>query len=99
VRELPRDIHRHLERCFTSEDQDLALLLIREAKLHDGTVPEDRLVRCALVAANGSLVHLRSLIELLTIDYRDVIVAGEYAMKDGDLVQVRDLQKPIRSNN
>jgi hypothetical protein len=32
---------------------------------------------------------------MLEVDYRDVIVAAEYDAGNGELVQVRDLTKPI----
>jgi hypothetical protein len=37
-----------------------------------------RVARCVAVGAGGSIVRLRELIETADIDYRDVIVAGEY---------------------
>jgi hypothetical protein len=49
-----------------------------------------------LVASQGSTAKLGRLVDLLAIDYRDVIVSGEYESKDGDLVQVRDLSLPFQ---
>ena len=34
---------------------------------------------------------------LLAIDWRDVVVAGEYELRDGVPVRVRDLTQPLRS--
>jgi hypothetical protein len=34
-------------------------------------------------------------VETLKRDYRDVIVEGEYAPRDGKLVRLRDLNHPI----
>jgi hypothetical protein len=43
----------------------------------------------------GDLERLRRQLEHLKIDYRDVIVAGEYVPTAGDLVRVRNLNEPI----
>lgn len=40
-------------------------------------------------------MHLVYYVDLLKIDYRDVIVAGEYESRNGNLVRVRDLSKPF----
>ncbi|WP_417393749.1 hypothetical protein [Gimesia chilikensis] len=47
-----------------------------------------RIARCIVHAAHGSMERLRELIKLAEIDYRDVIVAGEY---DGRMNAVREL--------
>jgi len=39
------------------------------------------------------LVKLAYYVDLLKIDFRDVIVAGEYESSNGKLVRVRDLNK------
>jgi len=41
------------------------------------------------------LERLRVEIEHLKIDYRDVIMAGEYISRDGEPVRVRNLNEPI----
>jgi hypothetical protein len=48
-----------------------------------------RVARCVAVGAGGSIERLRDLIESADIDYRDVIVAGEY---DRGMRRVRDLR-------
>ena len=48
-----------------------------------------RIARCIVFASAGSLQRLRELIQLADVDYRDVIVAGEY---DSAMRQVRDLR-------
>jgi hypothetical protein len=63
--------------------------------LHDRSAPEPRLLRCAAVASGGSLQRLAMEIDTLKRDYRDVIVEGEYASRDGELVRVRNLTAPI----
>jgi hypothetical protein len=91
---LPADMLRYIERSFTEEDRASAVRLLLCARTHEGA-PEPRLQRCALVASNGSLERLMHYVSLLEVDYRDVIVAAEYEARNGALVQVRDLTKPI----
>jgi hypothetical protein len=71
------------------------LALVKSATIHDGSAAGPRLIRCALIASGGSLEKLRGEIELLKIDYRDVIMAAEYASRSGKLVRVRNLNEPI----
>jgi hypothetical protein len=54
-----------------------------------------RLLRCALAASWGSLERLQYYVRLLEVDFRDVILAGEYEAIDGKLVRVRDLTRPF----
>jgi hypothetical protein len=61
------------------------------AIIHDGSPADLRLRRCALVASGGSLEKLKYYVALLKVDYRDVIVAGEYDVVGGKLTRVRDL--------
>ncbi len=53
------------------------------------------MLRCALAASDNSLKSLEYHVAGLVIDYRDVILAGEYYRKNGEFVQVRDLSKPF----
>ena len=92
---LPRDIENYVLRVFGKGNFEGVLEILSLAKLHDGREPSHRLVRCVLVASQGSLSSLRRNVDLLAIDYRDVIVSGEYESEDGDLVQVRDLSSPF----
>ncbi|MBX3416868.1 MAG: hypothetical protein KF851_04630 [Pirellulaceae bacterium] len=55
-----------------------------------------RLARCVVVGAEGSIDRMRELIETADIDYRDVIIAGEY---DGALRRVRDLRVSFLINS
>ena len=41
------------------------------------------------------LLQLRYLVGLLQIDYRDVIMFGEYEVVDGKLTRVRNLSEPL----
>ena len=62
---------------------------------HTGAPASSRLLRCALVGSRGDLEELRSLVELMAIDYRDVIMSGEYEVSSGRTVHVRDLNQPL----
>jgi len=55
-----------------------------------------RIARCIVLAAGGSLERLRELIGMADIDYRDVIVAGEY---DAAMQRVRDLRVSFLINS
>jgi hypothetical protein len=92
---IPTDVEKFVARQFDASEQEAVLALLKDAKLHDGSAPGPRLVRCAVVASGGSIQRLRMEIETLKHDYRDVIVEGEYVPAGGRLVKVRDLNDPI----
>jgi hypothetical protein len=50
---------------------------------------------CAAVGSRGDIVQLRYLVGRLQIDYRDVIMFGEYDVIDGKLTHVRNLSEPL----
>jgi hypothetical protein len=52
-------------------------------------------MRGAALGSRGDLVQLRYLVGLLQIDYRDVIMCGEYDVVDGKLTHVRNLNEPL----
>ena len=92
---IPPDVVKFVARRFDEANRDEALTLLGQARLHDGTIPEARLLRCAAVASGGSMDRLRMEIETLKRDWRDVIVEGEYAPRGRELVKVRNLSEPI----
>ena len=92
---ITADVERFIARRFKPEDREPALALCKSATIHDGTPAGPRLIRCAVLASGASLERLRIEIEHLRIDYRDVIMAGEYVSKGGQAVRVRDLNQPI----
>jgi hypothetical protein len=92
---IPEDVARFVIRRFAPSDRADALEWLGAATIHDGTAASPRLLRCAAVASGGSLERLRAEIEMLKIDWRDVIVAGEYVPGSDDLVRVRNLNDPI----
>ena len=93
---LPADVEAFIARRFGSAERETATALCSSATIHDGSIAGPRLIRCALISSAGSLEKLRSEIEHLKIDYRDVIVSGEYMPENGQLVRVRNLNEPIR---
>ena len=92
---IPPDVERFIARRFAPSDRAEATALLEAATIHDGSKPEPRLLRCAVVASVGSMDRLRMEIETLRRDYRDVIVEGEYVSDGGKLARVRDLNEPI----
>ena len=87
---LPDDIRRHLARNFAPEQRDEALRLLGEARIEDGSAASPRLLRCTVLASRGRLAELRGLVAMLALDWRDVVVAGEYECRGKALVPVRD---------
>ncbi|NOT86555.1 MAG: hypothetical protein HOP03_00060 [Lysobacter sp.] len=94
--ELPSDVKTFIEGNFPLDQREEALSILSQARIEDGTVPNPRLVRCAAFASHGSLLQLKQLAALLAVDWRDVIVAGEYELHDEVLVRIRDLSLPLQ---
>src|SRR3954469_7341686 len=92
---LPDDVVRWVHRHFSDDDVESALATLESAVDHTGKVVSPRLVRCAAIGSQGSLERLRLFVNELRVDSRDVIVGGEYEIRDGKPVQVRDLNGPI----
>jgi hypothetical protein len=93
------DTERYVLKAFAPDNQSRALELLRAARLHDGSTASPRLLRCALLASQGNLETLTSMVEQLLYDYRDVILAGEYVRTKGEWIQVRDLNEPIEGHS
>jgi hypothetical protein len=92
---LPADVEAYIARRFGAAEREAASALCRSATIHDGSAASPRLIRCALVSSGGSLQRLRLEIEHLRVDYRDVIVSGEYVPEKGELIRVRNLNEPF----
>jgi hypothetical protein len=92
---LPDDVVRWVNRHFSGEDAGAALAMLDSAVDHTGTLVSPRLVRCAAVGSRGDLSRLRRLVADLRSDWRDVIMGGEYEIRDGKPVQVYDFNSPI----
>ena len=74
---IPTDVEKFVALKFDASKQDEALALLEAATIHDGSAPETRLLRCAVVASGGCIERLRMEVDTLKHDYRDVIVEGE----------------------
>ena len=86
---LPDDVVRWVSRHFSGGDVESALATLGSAVDHTGELVSPRLVRCAAVGSRGDLKQLRLLVANLRIDWRDVIMAGEYGMRDDKPVKVQ----------
>jgi len=94
---LPADVERYVERTFAAAERATVLALLGAAVIHDGTPAGSRLVRCAAVSSGGSVARLRSQLDQLKRDWRDVIVEAEYVPSGVgfEVVRVRNLSEPI----
>jgi len=93
--QLPPDVTGFVETSFAASEHALALSALAAARLHDGTEPDARLLRCAVMGSRGRLDSLRTLVGMLAVDWRDVILCGEYELYGKQAVRVRDLNQPL----
>jgi len=92
---LPPDISEYVARHFASTEHAGVLALLANAKQPGGELADARMLRCALFACTKTLATLQFDLDWLASDSRDVIMSGEFARKDGNWVQVRDLSQPF----
>lgn len=69
--------------------------MLEAAVIHTGEPACPRLLRCAAVGSHGHLDRLELFIKELRMDWRDVIMGGEYEMKEGKTVRVYNFEYPI----
>lgn len=93
--ELAPDVVDWVSRNFPEDAREAALARLRSAVDHAGKPPEPRLQRCLAFSSHGDLALLEEQIRQLAIDFRDVIVAGEYGSQNGALVRLRDFSQPM----
>ena len=98
--DLSPDLVAWVRAHFPKSDTVTALEILVAAVIHTGEYPDARLLRSAALGSaapgvEGDLDRLRYYVGLLAIDWRDVIVAGEYAAVNHQLVRVRDFTLPI----
>ncbi|WP_313917692.1 hypothetical protein [Tahibacter sp.] len=96
---LPTDIEIFVKDKFVEHEQLEALSVLENAKTHDGSMATPRLLRCALVASDRTLKGLRYQVAGLEMDYRDVVLAGEYTRNNGVSSHVWDLSKPFENSS
>lgn len=93
--DLPVDVVSFVGSRFPAADRAEAIDLLSGAPVEGWGQSPARLLRCVAFASRGSLVSLRHYICLLAIDWRDVIVAGEYDLQSKEPVRARDLNQPL----
>ena len=94
--ELPSDLNIFIQHTFAPEDWTQAISVLEGARIETGEAPSARLLRCAAFASRGNLQRLQHYTSMLAIDWRDVVVAGEYESQGGMPVCVRDLSQPLQ---
>lgn len=92
---LPADLECWLDAHFAPAERAAAQACLQGAMTGEGRAAGVRLLRCAALASHGELAQLQKLVERLRVDWRDVVVEGEYAVRKGKLVRVRDLSLPL----
>ena len=92
---VPPDVIAWLDRHAQPADRPAMVAAIAGAVDHTGASVGPRLMRCLAVASDGDPHRLRLYLGYLRSDVRDVIVAGEYVVRDRMLVHARDLERPL----
>jgi hypothetical protein len=95
IEDLTTDVVAWSRAHFPANEIEAALSVLTTAVIHTGEIPSDRLLRSAAIGSRGRLERLQYYVGLLEIDWRDVIVAGEYEPVNLQVVRVRDLNSPI----
>ncbi len=98
--ELPHDVVRWVSSHFKDVDKEQALTQLRTAVIHTGEPASPRLLRCVVVSSGGDLRRLDNGIQQLRIDWRNIIMAGEYRFDgsnfgNSNYVRVNDFTCPI----
>ena len=89
---LPSDINLRIKNDFPKrEDQEIIENIFSSLKVNE----RDRVFRCILFAAKGNLNMLGKLEELAKVDYRDVIMQGEYEYPSGK--RLRNFDEPFHT--
>ena len=91
---LPPDLEAYVARSYPPEDQAWTLEALAAATVVGGRATE-QMLRCAAVAGRGTRQGLQAMLDLLAVDWRDVLMAGEYAPTPEGARRVRDLSGPI----
>jgi len=92
---VPEDVVRFVERSFSQVDRAEAIEILQGAVIEDGSPAIPRLVRCAVLSAHRDVGRLRKQVAHLKVDWRDIVVEGEYLVRERKLVRVLDLNDPI----
>jgi len=87
---MMRDIAEKLHSDFGPK-ADEAINMIEAFQTNDNT----RILRCVVYLADGNINSLKAMIDLATIDYRDVIYQAEYDCADQ---RKRDFNQPFEQS-
>lgn len=96
---LAPDVIAYIDRESPAKSRAEISSLVSAATLHDDSLADARCQRAALVASHGSIEKLKYYLALLKVDYRDVLVAGEYEDVNQELQGVRNLNEPFTSDH
>jgi hypothetical protein len=91
---LPPDLEAYVARTYGPGDRAWALEALASATAVGGPA-SDQMLRCAAIAGRGSRAGLEEMLALLRVDWRDVLMAGEYEPAPEGVRRVRDLTAPI----
>jgi hypothetical protein len=87
VPELSQRVAALIREIFPPADVSRIRELVREFHWSLGPAFDDRTHLDILEICGGKAEKVRELVELAKVDWRDLIVAAEYEVKDGKIVQ------------
>jgi hypothetical protein len=90
--DLPTDIQLRVQHDFGPEEALVICQLLVELKAEDPVLFVDRILRCLVFVARGDFKKFSDGVALARLDYRDLIVQGEY---DANWQRVRSLVAPF----
>src|SRR5258708_35727498 len=86
IPELSPSVISALHEKFSREQRDEVAMLLTE--FHWKLRPEiDERIHLGILRAANDLEHLKHLVKIAKQDWRDLIMAAEYELKDGKLVR------------
>jgi hypothetical protein len=87
VPELSRRVTALIRKIFPPADVPRIRELVREFHWSLGPAFDDRIHLDILEISGGKAEKVRELVDLAKVDWRDLIVAAEYEVRDGQVVQ------------
>lgn len=90
------DITIRIKQDF-GNNSNKALTLLKDAIKQADYLKTDRVIRCIIFLAKGSIAELNKNIQMAILDTRDVMLWAEYEKPDGELdyKRIRDFNKPF----
>jgi hypothetical protein len=89
---LAPDINAQICQDFPEADAHAVVELLTELQRENTHLFVDRVLRCLVAVAHGSVDMLLNAIVLATVDVRDLIMAAEYDRQGN---QIHDFHKPF----